>query len=127
MYLILEYVPNGELYKHIAKLGGKVSETVCRDYLKQLSSGICHIHSYGIAHRDIKPENILIDSEGNLKIADFGCAVHIPISTAFATLRYTLCGTPEYVSPEMLTGRGHTVQVDMWAVGVFACECIFGR
>lgn len=138
VYLVLEYVCGGELYKHISKQGGYVSEELCKSYISQVSRAIMHLQYYYIAHRDIKPENILIDSDGNLKLADFGCAVHIPpnhIATnttvnhpkSYENSRYTLCGTPEYVAPEMLLGTGHGLQVDMWALGIFLFECLVGR
>ena len=124
VYIILEYIPNGELYKTLAKSGGMATESTCRQYMSDLASALQYMHERYVIHRDIKPENILIDETGRLKIADFGWAVHNPNSEV---LRYTLCGTPEYLSPEMVSQTGHGVGVDLWAMGVFMFEVLFGR
>lgn len=65
--------------------------------------GLEYLHKMDIVYRDIKPENILVDIEGHVKIADFGLAKHIPNRQK----SYSFCGSPEYMSPEMLKGRGH--------------------
>lgn len=124
VYLILEYLANGELYKSIAKAGGVVSETVCRTYMRDVTAAVVHMHSCHVVHRDIKPENILIGEDGTLKIADFGWAVHIPPPSG---MRYTFCGTAEYLSPEMLQGKGHSVALDLWSLGVLMYEMLVGR
>lgn len=82
------------------------------------------MHTRNIIHRDLKPENILISSNGTLQIADFGCAVLIPPPHS---LRYTFCGTPDYLSPEMIQGTGHGFPVDMWALGILIFELLTGR
>lgn len=68
--------------------------------------------------RDIKPENLLLGHDDQLKIADFGWSVHEPNS-----LRSTLCGTMDYLSPEMVQGNPHTKAVDLWSLGVLTYEC----
>jgi len=74
-----------------------------------------------VIHRDIKPENLLIGAQGEIKIADFGWSVHAPTSR-----RNTLCGTLDYLPPEMVEGREHDEQVDVWSLGVLLYEFLVG-
>ena len=125
VYLLLEYLPGGELFKKMAKAGGYLDEQVCRTCFRDVAAGLAYLHARGVMHRDIKPENILIGEDGRLRITDLGWAVHVPVGTA--SLRYTTCGTPEYLAPEMIEGTGHTLAVDLWALGVLLYEMLFGR
>jgi hypothetical protein len=124
VYLILEYVQNGELYKSIAKNNGFVDEEKCISYMKDIASAVSHMHARHVIHRDLKPENVLISENGALKVADFGWAVHAP---PMKSVRFTFCGTPEYLAPEMISQTGHTYAVDLWALGIFMYELLFGR
>lgn len=86
------------------------------------------INDYGIVeffqviHRDIKPENLLLDIKGDLKIADFGWSVHAPSSR-----RATMCGTLDYLPPEMVAGEYHDEKVDLWSLGVLCYEFLCGK
>ena len=125
VYLLLEYLPGGELFKKMTKAGGYLSEAVCREYMKDIAAGLSYLHERGVMHRDIKPENILIGEDGRLRITDLGWAVHLPPGTS--SVRYTTCGTPEYLAPEMIEGTGHTCAVDLWAMGILLYEMLYGR
>lgn len=124
VYMILDFLSNGELFKHLAKQGGAVDEETCVQYLRDIACAVSYLHARGVAHRDLKPENCLITSTGSLQIADFGCAVHLGVQSPVK--RQTICGTPEYIAPEMLRGE-HGLEVDLWAIGIFACELLYAR
>ena len=125
VYLILEFITGGELYKSIGKNGGSVDQNMACKYMKDIASAIAHMHRNYVAHRDLKPENVLINEvDGHLKVADFGWAVHVPPGHSN---RYTFCGTPEYIAPEMVSGSGHGIGVDLWAMGVMFYEFIVGK
>ena len=80
---------------------------------------IRYIHGNGIAYRDLKPENLLLAADGYLKMVDFGFAKHIPFmkDNKLHSKSFTLCGTPEYLAPELVLSQGHTKSVDYWALG----------
>ena len=80
-----------------------------------------YLHSKNIIYRDLKPENILIDDEGYLKLTDFGFAKYCETRT------YTLCGTPEYLAPEIVDRKGHGRSVDWWSVGCIIYEMLTGQ
>lgn len=121
VYLVLEYALKGELFRHLQKLG-HFSESTSAKLIGQLASALKYLHSKHIFHRDIKPENLLVDHLGNLKIADFGWSVHAPHSR-----RTTLCGTLDYLPPEMIQSRPHDATADMWSLGVLCYEFLEGK
>ena len=88
-----------DLYEALTR-AGLFSEARTRRVMQQLFSALDHLHRNGVIHRDIKPENLLLDMRGDLKIADFGWSVHAP-----NTRRTTLCGTLDYLPPEMIEGK----------------------
>lgn len=90
--------------------------------MASLTRALIYCHSKHVIHRDIKPENLLIGLNGELKIGDFGWSVHAPNSR-----RKTLCGTLDYLPPEMVEGRPHDCQVDLWSLGVLAYEFLYGQ
>ncbi|CAM9403996.1 unnamed protein product [Ectocarpus sp. 12 AP-2014] len=119
IYLILEFAPGGELYKTLQK--GRFSEAKGARYVLDVAQALAHCHKKNVIHRDLKPENLLIGSTGGLKLADFGWSVHAPNSR-----RNTLCGTLDYLPPEMIEGREHDSSTDIWSLGVLAYEFIVG-
>lgn len=121
IYLILEYCPGGELFKALQKAGSFSEERTAR-YIAQLAAALQHAHEKKVIHRDIKPENLLIGYHGELKIADFGWAVHAPNSR-----RETMCGTLDYLAPEIVKSQPYNYMVDLWTVGVLVFELLTGR
>ncbi|URD99143.1 CBL-interacting serine threonine-protein kinase [Musa troglodytarum] len=97
IYIILEFITGGELFDKIIH-HGKLSEAESRRYFQQLIDGVQYCHSKGVYHRDLKPENLLLDSQGNLKISDFGLSA---MPAQGVSLLRTTCGTPNYVAPEI--------------------------
>ncbi|EGD75877.1 AUR protein kinase [Salpingoeca rosetta] len=121
VYLILEYAAKGELYK-ILQERSRFDERTSADYIFQLTNALKYCHRKSVIHRDIKPENLLLGLENTLKIADFGWAVHAPSSR-----RKTLCGTLDYLPPEMIRQEPHDATVDLWSLGVLTYEFLFGN
>lgn len=120
IYLILEYAPGGELYKVLTERT-RFSESITAKYIHDLSLALSYCHSKHVIHRDIKPENLLIGQRNDIKIADFGWSVHAPSSR-----RTTLCGTLDYLPPEMVEGRDHDETADVWSLGVLCYEFLVG-
>jgi len=122
VYLILEYAPGGELYKSLQNEPNKCfSAQKSAKYISQLTDALIYCHSRKVLHRDIKPENLLLGVNGELKIGDFGWSVHAPSSK-----RETVCGTLDYLPPEMVEGKTHDETADIWSVGVLAYEFLVG-
>lgn len=121
VYLILEYAPKGELYKELQR-AGRFDDNRTANYIFQLADALLYCHGKKVIHRDIKPENLLLGLRGDLKIADFGWSVHAPSSR-----RATLCGTLDYLPPEMIEGKMHDEKVDLWSLGVLCYEFLVGK
>jgi len=121
VFLILEHAPGGELFKKLIE-SKRFSEDVSSNYIAQIANSLIYCHSHNVIHRDIKPENILIGSRGVLKLADFGWSVHAP-----GNRRTTLCGTLDYLPPEMINKADHDDKVDVWALGILLYEFLTGK
>ncbi|KAL7275748.1 spindle assembly checkpoint kinase [Rhizina undulata] len=121
VFLILEFAGQGELYKMLRKVG-RFSEPRAAEYIAQMAAALGYLHKKHVIHRDIKPENILVGIHGEIKISDFGWSVHAPNSR-----RTTMCGTLDYLPPEMLNGSNyHNEKVDLWSLGVLTYEFLCG-
>ena len=119
LYLVLEYIIGGEFFSHLRKAGRFPNDTA-RYYAAQISLVFEHLHSLQILYRDLKPENLLLDKDGNCKVTDFGFAKKVEYRT------WTLCGTPEYLAPEIILSKGHGKAVDWWACGILIYEMLAG-
>jgi len=119
LYMILEYVCGGELFSHLRKVG-KFPNDVAKFYAAEIILAIEYLHTKHIVYRDLKPENILLDHKGHVKITDFGFAKRVLDRT------WTLCGTPEYLAPEIIQSKGHGKAVDWWALGILIYEMLVG-
>ena len=112
-------MPGGEIFSHLRKRG-RFSVSMTRFYIASIVLAIQYLHAMDIVYRDLKPENLLLDERGYLKITDFGFAKVVPDRT------WTLCGTPEYLVPDIITSKGHGKGVDWWALGILMFEMLAG-
>jgi len=123
LYLVLDYCPGGELFFHLSRYR-RFPERVARFYGAELLLALGHLHKRGIIYRDLKPENVLLDAEGHVKLGDFGLAkAGIQHACEGAT---SMCGTPEYMAPEVLAQQGHGFCVDYWGLGMLIYEMMTG-
>jgi len=124
IFLILEYAGKGELYKHLRR-EQRFPEWKAAQYIAQMAAALKYLHKKHVIHRDIKPENILVGIHGEIKISDFGWSVHAPHNR-----RQTMCGTLDYLPPEMLRGKDdnwYNEKVDLWSLGVLTYEFLCGE
>jgi protein kinase A len=120
LYMIMDYVPGGELFT-VLRRSRAFSHSVARFYAAEIVLAFEYLHSLDFVYRDLKPENLLIGRDGHIKITDFGFSKHIPNDRT-----YTLCGTPEYLAPEIIRTKGHGKAVDWWALGILIFEMLAG-
>jgi serine/threonine protein kinase len=119
-YLGLEYVPGGELFFHMKNRGAIPVEEV-RLYSAEIALALSYLHSIGIIYRDLKPENVMLDSEGHIKLTDFGLSTEVVESE---NGKDTFCGTSHYISPEMIYNLKYTYKIDWWSLGILMFEMI---
>lgn len=121
LYMLTEYVHGGELFNLLGDMEVLPADHA-RFYAACTLSGLAHLHALGIVYRDLKPENLLIDRGGYIRIIDFGFCKYV----GPAERTFTLCGTPAFLSPEMLSGRGYDHGADYWALGTLIAEMLLG-
>ncbi|KAJ6819172.1 serine/threonine-protein kinase AtPK2/AtPK19-like [Iris pallida] len=122
LYLVLDFVNGGhlffQLYHH-----GLFREDLARIYAAEIVSAVSHLHANGIMHRDLKPENIILDADGHAMLTDFGLAKQFDENMR----SNSMCGTIEYMAPEIVLGKGHDKAADWWSVGVLLFEMLTGK
>lgn len=122
VYFLLEYAGNGNLFFYIHSLEG-LPELLALRFLYQTTLAVQHLHQRDIIHRDIKPENILLDDQFNIKLCDLGWSC-INDNDQYRT---SICGTYEYMSPEIVLDRAHNNKVDIWCLGILLYEMLHGN
>ncbi|XP_068640398.1 serine/threonine-protein kinase Aurora-3-like [Aristolochia californica] len=119
IYLILEFAARGEVFKELRKCKF-LPEKRAATYMVSLTRALIYCHEKDVIHRDIKPENLLVDFQGRVKIADFGWSVQSRMK------RQTMCGTLDYLAPEMVEKKTHDNTVDNWTLGILCYEFVYG-
>lgn len=118
----LDYCPGGEIFSYLRR-ARTFSDSTAKFYAAEITLTIEYLHDVqGVAYRDLKPENILIDIDGHIKLVDFGFAKQVGNRET-----YTLCGTPDYLAPEVIHNSGHGTAVDWWALGILIYEFLVGQ
>ncbi|KAG6533630.1 hypothetical protein ZIOFF_007505 [Zingiber officinale] len=127
IYMVLEYETGGELFDRIESKG-RLPEPEGRKLFQQLIDAVSYCHEKGVFHRDLKPENVLLDTQGNIKISDFGLSA-LPQQFGHDGLLHTTCGSPNYVAPELkvIANKGYDgATADIWSCGVILYVILTG-
>lgn len=119
LFLVMDFLSGGELFFHL-KRRGLLMENDARFYFSEMILAIEFLHNNGIIHRDLKPENVLLKGNGHVCLTDFGLAKEIGDSDKVRTL----CGTSEYMAPEMIARNGYSKSVDWWSLGALFYEML---
>lgn len=120
VYLVLDYYEKGDLFNFLK--GKPLKEKYAKKYMRQLASGLKYLHENSIIHRDLKLKNILVTNSNDIVISDFGFARDGDSNTMFDTL----CGSPMYMAPEIMSNKTYDNKSDLWSVGVIMYELLFG-
>ena len=120
----MDLCTGGELFFHLQRCR-LYTEDLAKFYFVEILLGLDNVHENEIIYRDLKPENILIDVEGHIKLADFGLSKKLFLSKGILQ-SHSFCGSPEYMSPEMLLGEGHNRTLDFYSLGTLLFEMLTG-
>lgn len=121
IYMIMELFEGGDIYLHLQKMK-RFNEDQVKFMAAQIAMGIGHLHKDNFMHRDLKLENILVKNDGNVVLSDYS------LSRSYdETRKLSFCGSPEYMTPEMLKNEKYDLMVDWWAYGVVLFELLYGK
>lgn len=123
IYIVLELCKSRSMME-LHKRRPVVSDYECRFYISQILDGVKYLHDKRIIHRDLKLGNIFLNDNLNVKIGDFGLATRIEYQ---GERKKTLCGTPNYIAPEILAKKGHSFEVDVWSIGCVMYTLLVGQ
>ncbi|CAK8697491.1 unnamed protein product [Clavelina lepadiformis] len=123
VYLVVELCLKGELNRFLKTQGNVLSENQVREFLTQIVEGMLYLHAHGILHRDLTLANMLLDDTCHIKIADFGLATRLALPT---DKHFTMCGTPNFISPEIATRSAHGLESDVWSLGCMLYTFLVG-
>nr|XP_020446522.1 serine/threonine-protein kinase PLK4 [Monopterus albus] len=124
VYLVLEMCHNGEMSRYLKERKMSFSEDEARQFMHQIVKGMLYLHTHGILHRDLTLSNLLLTSNMNIKIADFGLATQLRLPNE---KHFTMCGTPNYISPEVATRSAHGLESDVWSLGCMFYAFLMGH
>lgn len=124
VYLVLEMCHNGEMSRYLKERKNPFTEEEARHFMHQIVKGMLYLHTHGIMHRDLTLTNLLLTTSMNIKIADFGLATQLKLPSE---KHFTMCGTPNYISPEVATRSAHGLESDVWSLGCMFYAFLTGR
>ena len=123
LFLVQEFIQGGDLFFHIHS-GQKFSAQKTKFYIVEITLALEFLHKNNMIYRDLKPENILVDSKGHIKLTDFGLSKIVQNRDEKS---YTICGTMQYLAPEIIGGEGYDESVDWWSLGIIMFEMLTGK